>query len=265
MTAWLTLAPGMLAALPAQAQTPAALVGGTIGICDDAAEWPPYIYYRREAGGKTAEVRGNSLDVVAAIFARHGIRHTIRLLPWKRCLQELASGTQYQMLLSASSNPERLAAYHLSLPYYQTHYHYFYSRRTHPNGLDVRRQADLNRYTLGGIYGYAYSLLGEVNKEAMTRTGNYVSLVKMLHLGRIEVFAEDIEVIEGMSRLGAYDFANDPELGHAPLPGVSANAFHMMFTKASPVGAALKELIDRELLLMEKSGQLQKLLDAPLP
>jgi polar amino acid transport system substrate-binding protein len=265
LMAWLALAPATLLGAPAAlAQANAALAGGRVGICDDAAEWPPYVYYRRVAGKKTAEVRGNSLNVVAAIFARHGIGYDIKLLPWKRCLQEVAGGAQYQMLLSASSNPERRAAYHLSQPYYQTHYHYFYSRRAHPQGLDVRRAADLNRYALGGIYGYAYSLLGTVDKTAMVRTGNYVSLVKMLHLGRFDVFAEDIEVIEGMSKLGVYDFAGDAELAHAPLPGVEPNAFHMMFTKASPAGAALKALIDRELVLMEKSGELQKLLGAPM-
>jgi polar amino acid transport system substrate-binding protein len=262
---WLVLLAAGAAAAPAPAPaTLSGLPGGKVGICDDAAEWPPYVYYRRVAGRKTAEVRGNSLNVVAAIFARHGIRYDIQLLPWKRCLQEVAGGAQYQMLLSASSNPERRAAYHLSQPYYQTHYHYFYSRSAYPQGMDVRQAADLNRYALGGIYGYAYSLLGTVDKKAMVRTGNYVSLVKMLHLGRFDVFAEDIEVIEGMSKLGEYDFAGDAGLAHAPLPGVEANVFHMMFTKASPAGAALKALIDRELGLMEKSGELQKLLDGPM-
>ncbi|WP_317204972.1 substrate-binding periplasmic protein [Janthinobacterium sp.] len=244
---------------------PATLSGGRVGICDDVAEWPPYTYYRRENGRKTKEVRGNSLRVVEAIFARHGIRYEIQLLPWKRCLLEVAGGARFQMLLSATSNPERRAAYLFSRPYYATHYHYFYSRRAHPEGLEIRRPADLNRYTLGGIAGYAYSQLAGVDTGAMMRTVDYPALVKMLRAGRFDAFAEDIEVIEGMAKLGERDFLRGGELAHAPLPGAGENTFHMMFTRATPLGAALQALIDRELARMEKSGQLRKLLDAPMP
>jgi len=234
--------------------------GATVHICDDDAEWPPYLYYQRQDGRKGAPVRGYSADVVAAIFARHGTAYSIELLPWKRCLQELRVGTRYQMLLSASSNPEREAEFLLSRPYYTTHDHYFYSRRAHPHGLALRRPADLNRYALGGISGYANSQLEGVDKTAMIRTGNYVALVNMLRLGRGEVFAEDIEVIDGMSRLGIRDFADTADLAHAPLPETAPNTFHMMFSKSAPLGSALKDLIDGELAAMEKSGELRRLL-----
>ena len=45
-------------AAPASAAAPpgdvaAILAGGKVGICDDDAEWPPYVYYQRAAGRKT--------------------------------------------------------------------------------------------------------------------------------------------------------------------------------------------------------------------
>ncbi len=106
LTAVLAALPGATQDMPPAAPT-APLSGSLVGICDDVAEWPPYTYYHRENGRKTGEVRGNSLRVVEAIFARHGIRYEIQLLPWRRCLLEVAGGTRFQMLLSATSNPNR--------------------------------------------------------------------------------------------------------------------------------------------------------------
>ncbi|MCU7374644.1 transporter substrate-binding domain-containing protein [Paucibacter sp. O1-1] len=259
MAGWIAwMLAGLVATGTALADTK--LRGTTVRICDDAAEWPPYSYYRREAGRKTAQLEGYSVDVITTIFAKHGIAFSIELLPWKRCLSELAAGQRYQMLLSASANPERRAGYLLSQPYYRTRYHYFYSRLRHPEGLRIEAPGDLNRYALGGINGYAYSRLEGVDLTRMQRTINYPSLIRMLQLGRIDVFAEDIEVIQGLSKLGADPLAGDPALGHAPLPGVGDNLFHMMFSKNHPLGARLKALVDRELALMESSGQLQRLL-----
>lgn len=231
-----------------------------INICDDVAEWPPYTYYKREEGIKTQNVKGFSVDVIQAVFAKNRIKYKIELLPWKRCLFEVGQGKQYQMILNATKNPDRERAYLFSDSFYQTHYYYFYSKKIHPTGLNIKSQADLNNYKMGGINGYAYSALVDVDKEKISRTVDYIALVKMLHAGRIDVFAEDIEAITGMGEVGSYDFIGDAQLGMAILPGVGENKFHMIFTKKDPLGEALRDLINKEIQQMKRSGELNKLL-----
>lgn len=231
-----------------------------VRICDDGAEWPPYSYYVRKNKQKTSELTGYSVDVITRILGKHGLPFEIVLLPWKRCLAELQRGEKYLMALSASKNPEREQHYLFSLPYYKTHYYLFYSKTRFPSGLPIKRQADLNNYRLGGVKGYAYTALSEVNKEQMIRTVSYVELAGMLRAGRIDVFAEDYEVLVGISEVGDHDLLGDPDLGRVPLPGVAENHFHMLFTKQDPRGQVLQRLVNQELRAMQRSGELERLL-----
>ncbi|AMC33781.1 substrate-binding periplasmic protein [Janthinobacterium sp. B9-8] len=240
---------------------PVQAAGPVIKICDDAAEWPPYTYYARQGKIKTNKLSGFSIDVIAAVFAKHKINYEIDLLPWKRCLFEVEKGEKYQMILNATKNPEREQLYYFSDSFYQTHYYYFYSKKAYPAGLNIKSPADLNHYKMGGISGYAYSALTSVNKNNISRTVNYLALIKMLYAGRIDVFAEDIEAIVGMGEVGIYDFMGDTQLGMVLLPGVEENKFYMMFTKKSVAGEMLRDLLNKELASMKKSGELRRLLD----
>ncbi|WP_434628827.1 substrate-binding periplasmic protein [Chromobacterium sp. CV08] len=246
-----------LAIAAASAQPPAPSV---VHICDDGEEWPPFTYYRRVDGKPTTEITGYSVEVIGAILGKHGIPFTITLPPWKRCLASIEAGENYVMALSASKNPEREQRFLFSAPYYQTHYYVFYAKDRFPQGLKLDSQADLNQYRLGGIKGYAYSNLATVDKDRMVRAASYPELVKMMKAGRLDVFAEDYEVMAGLSSIGALDIIGDPSIGRAPLPGANANPFHMIFSRKNPSGEQLRQLVDQELEAMRRSGQLARLL-----
>lgn len=250
---------GVMLANPVGAQ-PAELAGKIIHICDDGGEWPPYTYYKRVQEKPTEETIGFSVDVIREIFSKHGIDFTLELLPWKRCQSEVLRGTNYHMFLSGSKNPTREKNYHLSEPYYSATPYYFWSNKHHPEGLDINAPTDLANYQLGGVRGYGYSLLKELNVDlsAMDDGANDIrALIIKLHRGRIDVFQEEWEILVGMSAIGVYDFTNDADLGRSPLPGADETPFYMMFTKQQPLGLALKTLIDRELILMKQSGRLE--------
>ncbi|MGC0151257.1 substrate-binding periplasmic protein [Chromobacterium vaccinii] len=231
-----------------------------VAICDDGDEWPPFTYYRRVDGKPTAEITGFSVEVIGAILAKHGIPFTITLPPWKRCLASIEAGENYVMALSASKSPEREKRFLFSAPYYQTHYYAFYAKNRFPRGLKLDAQSDLNRYRLGGVKGYAYTKLEAVDKSRMILAASYLELIKMMKAGRLDVFAEDYEVITGLASIGVLDAAWDADIGHAPLPGANANPFHMIFSRSNPRGEQLRQLVDEELDAMRRSGQLARLL-----
>lgn len=109
---------------------PVTLRGKTISICDDGAEWPPYTYYKRVNEKKTRELVGYSVDVIREILDKHGIKFKLKLLPWKRCKQEMDKGEKYQMFLSGGLNPGRVKAYYITQPYYFTTIYCFWSKKT---------------------------------------------------------------------------------------------------------------------------------------
>ncbi|UTH72995.1 ABC transporter substrate-binding protein [Chromobacterium sp. IIBBL 290-4] len=237
-----------------------ALDRSMVQICDDGDEWPPFTYYQRVDGKPSQRIVGFSVDVISEILNKHQIPFHIELPPWKRCLASIDAGETYVMALSASKNPQREKQFLYSNPYYQTHYYVFYSKEKFPKGLTLDTQANLNRYRLGGIKGYAYSSLDFVDRDKMIRAANYPELVKMLKAKRLDVFAEDYEVLAGIASLGSLDVIGDKEIGRTPMPGISSNPFHMIFSRKNPRGQELQTLVNSELEAMRRSGELDRLL-----
>lgn len=246
------LTPG---AVRAQSET---LTGSTFSVCDDADEWPPYSYWQRIDGKKSTQLTGYAVDVLKTIFARHGINYQLRLLPWARCLAELKLGTHYQMALNLSYSAERDKDYLLTRPYYSTTNYYYYSRKQHRQGLNIGSVADLKRYTVCGIHGYNYTTYGLAPSEINQRAKDIPQLITMLHLGRCDLFVEKQEILVGFGALGQ-PYLDDPELGREPIRGMQPTPFHMAISRAAPQAQAMKEILDRELLQMESSGQLKNL------
>lgn len=236
----------------------------SVRICDDANEWPPYSFAERRDGKATGQLSGYSVELVRLILERRGISHAIDLLPWKRCLMEVKEGARYQMLLNASATAERERDYLLSMPYHQTHSYVFFDRHRHPQGLNLKSVEDLQPYLLGGIRGYAYPMLSDAQRERMLRTGTYPSLFRMLQLGRVDVLVEDYEAMRGLERTGALAPLEAAGIAALPLPGTPPLQYHMMFSRDAR-GAALRQLVNEELVRLQQSGDLQRLQQRFLP
>lgn len=239
----------------AQAQE---MAGETIHICEDAAEWPPYTFYKRVDGQPGQEIGGFAVDVVSAIFEKAAIKFTIELLPWARCQREVAEGG-FQMALNPSYSSERARLFFLTRPYYKTTSYYFYSKKSRPDGLDIKGPADLRKYRICGLLGYNYETYGLKNADIDLGAKNFPGIIAKLHANRCDLFVEKYEIIAGFSAIGQ-SFLDDDSLGRAPLPGVPATNFHMMVSRRYAKGERLVHLLDRGLDEMESNGQLATLL-----
>lgn len=230
----------------------------TIHITDDDSEWPPYSYYKRINGEISTEITGFAVDVVEEIFSKNEIDFTITFLPWMRALLVVERGEKYQMILGGTSTEERIEKYYISRPFYTTSAYYFYSKKHHPNGLNINEKADLKKYKIAGIRGYEYLAYGVSKDDIFQYLRTYDSLIKFIHFNRSDLFLESAEVFSGFAMLGKNYFA-DPDLGYVSMEdSISPEVFHMIFTK-NEVGKELKRIIDKGLLEMEKSGRLEEL------
>jgi len=232
--------------------------GPTVYICDDGAEWPPYSYYQRIDGAPTESVVGFSVDVIQRIFAEREIPWQLSLIPWKRCLREVAEGKHYHMLLSAGRNPERNRTYLFSEPYYHMHTSYLYSTKHHPQGLAIVGREDLKRYNVCGIQGYNYIVFGLSAEEIDTGTADYEALVKKLLNGRCELSIDRLEILMGFKAIGK-DFINHPDLAYRIIPGEPVEPFHMMFTR-NEFGRQLKRTVDEGIGKLRASGEMEAMM-----
>ncbi|MCP5160199.1 MAG: transporter substrate-binding domain-containing protein [Hahellaceae bacterium] len=226
----------------------------SLQVCDDAGEWPPFVYLERMDGQKTSKVAGLSVSLIHQIADPLGIQLNIELLPWKRCLQGVKDG-KYHMLLNATVNDERREEYLISNQHSQTTPYYFYI-----NGKVVSqklaRRADLGLYRVGGIHGYNYSYYGLEAKDVQSQgIYNYGKLIHRLQAGEFDLFVENYEILAGFSALGE-NYLETKGLAYAPIPEMSSTGIHMMFTK-SPVGEELKHLVDEGLTRLQNDGTMQ--------
>ena len=187
-----------------------------IYICDDIAEWPPYIYFKRNGNKKTDEIAGFSIDLIHEILSPHNIAFEISLLPWKRCLYEVEKGDTFQILLDASYSEERAKKFHISRPYYTITPYYFYSKKHHPDGLDIQNPADLKKYRISGIAGYNYTDYGLTPDDVDDNAKTHSPLILQLHHNRFDLFPEWFEVMVGFAQIGE-NYLLDENLGYAPV------------------------------------------------
>jgi polar amino acid transport system substrate-binding protein len=232
--------------------------GPTIYICDDGAEWPPYSYYQRQDGRPTDTVIGFSVDVIDDIFKGAGIPYHLTLLPWKRCLHEVAVGERYHMLLSGGRNPERDRTYYISEAYYLMHPSYLFSQAHHPDGLAITERGDLKKFRVCGIQGYNYVVFGLAEDEIDTGTRDYEALIRKILDGRCDLSIDRLEILLGFKAIGK-DFISHPDLAYRTIAGEPAEPFHMMFSRNS-VGRELKRIVDAGIRRLQQSGELDAIL-----
>lgn len=230
----------------------------TVYICDDGAEWPPYSYYQRMDGEPTQTIVGFSVDVIDRIFKRKGISYQLTLLPWKRCMREVAEGKRYHMFLSGGRNPERDRTYYISEAYYQMHPGYLFSKQHHPMGLAIAGREDLKKYRVCGINGYNYIVFGLAEDEIDTGSRDYDSLVKKLLNDRCDLSIDRLEILVGFKAIGK-DFINHPDLDYQTIPGEATEPFHMMFTK-NDFGRRLQRIVDEGIRELKRSGDLEAIM-----
>lgn len=229
----------------------------TVKVCDSDLDYPPFSWTEKNALGKP-ELRGFSVELLKRILYRHGWRFELDWLPFNRCLRAVREGQSHQLVLTASSNAERERQYFVSDPFWQAHFHAFYSRNRFPDAAPVKTKVELRQFKICGMAGQNFSMFEVPAAQLDMGADNYPSVFQKLKLGRCDIFPYNIEVIEGYRVLGQ-DYLADPDLAHVLLDDVPAWPFRMLISRNWSQGLDLTNLINAELARMWKSGELEKL------
>ncbi|MDX1693116.1 MAG: transporter substrate-binding domain-containing protein [Ketobacteraceae bacterium] len=162
-----------------------ACAGQTIDIVTDS--WAPYAFE------KDNRVVGSDVDIVREVFRKMGINANIRLLPWKRCINQVKS-LQADAILAISVTEERKAFLHYPEEPVSEGVTVFFKKA----GSDIRSVNIDNPENLdvGAMLGYHYC--EELDDSRLiknaTRVPTLEQLLSMLALGRIDL-AVEVELV----------------------------------------------------------------------
>lgn len=253
------LSVGILVLLSSLITFPA--MSSVVMVCNDNAEWPPYTFHPRENGkADKSKLTGATYESLGIIFKQSGMDMTMKMIPWKRCLDEVKNYEtkgNFEMFIDGSSNKDRMSQYIRTDAFYQISQGFFYSTKAFPSGPDVKKVSDLNKFKVCGVAGYNYEPYEKYGLTAKIDTGskNSEALLKKLSSGRCDIFLSTIEPIVGGDLVG--QFTLTPDVKYQVLQEIPKTKFYAWVSKGSPRAAQLVEVINKGLSKMKADGELE--------
>lgn len=116
--------------------------------------FPPYVVVDQ---AKTQAPSGIAIDKVRLIIEKLGdVKFDIEIMPWERCLKEVADGSK-DALLHLLYSEERAKIYQYTLPYMKERLVIIYPKDRFPRGIKWQELIDLSGYRIIGTRGYFYT------------------------------------------------------------------------------------------------------------
>lgn len=251
-----------LCLLVALAATPA-LAGDPVAICDDQAEWPPYTYYARSADGiDKTRIEGATVELVAAIFDRIGLEYSYDLLPWNRCMYQVANFAElgrYEIVANASYNKERAQSYYASTPLYQTRYGVAFTLARFPNGPKIDTLDRLRQYQLCAPSGYNIAMYGLTAAEVSSSNRSYREILNRVSHARCDLGLVSIGVVRGLARIEEWSVPENVIL--EPLRQIKPITFHLLISRTSPRAQPLTVSINEAIIELQHDGTSDRILE----
>lgn len=209
----------------------------TLKIC--GASWPPSTIVENNQ-----ITQGYSLEIYKEVFKRLKMDFKISIMPWKRCIKWVITGT-YDAIIDASG-----ANKNLIIGQYPNSFSplAIYVRQDFPE--TQYRPETLKGQMVGIVRGYtSYLKVAQKNNWKVKETLNEENMFTMLHKGRFDYAFSDIVSIQAISQKLGVQFK--------PLkPFVVTDTFYLGF---SPNNKALAKRYDATIGEMLKEGLLDKI------
>jgi len=242
------------------------LYAQTVNICDDVAEWPPYIFTKTVKGKK--QLVGISVDIADEIFKRIGKKHSIKLIPWKRCVylvDHYDKVHKYEMFMDGTYSKKRAEKFYITDVIYYTHPAACFNKdKTDAKKLyntlnktpEKLRYCDVNGYQTDTYY----KLLGLKRSVKIDQGAkNTCDVLKKISQDRCDVMIGAYEGTLGYVISGKCKMPANIEYLH--LPDVYRTGFYMFISKKYPEGEKLLKEINSALKKMKEDGTYQKIMD----
>ncbi|ARU55876.1 amino acid ABC transporter [Oleiphilus messinensis] len=226
-----------------------------VNVCDDQAEFPPYTYYERVNGQKnTSKISGAMMDVLTEITKLTGFSFSVKLLPWSRCLYEIATKDKFEMYMNAIYTKKRGEMAYMTKRIYTMSRGYWYSKEKYPNGLVIDFMDELKNYRLLGVYGWSYETYGiqDEDKIFVGKGKNYSNAFEMLKMGRGDILLGGYPVAYGFESVGQKIAPNGFQW--STISSAPPSEFHIFISKRSPRAKELLTKINQAIDTLNKDN-----------
>lgn len=234
--------------------------------------WPPFIYAQvgKDESGYFKKT-GTHLNLFATLSNLTGLKFSIDLIPWQRCLEEVenfGSKNKYEIALDATFNEERARKYHYVGPIYSTGTSLFFSRTKFPNGPRLEKSGkivstinEMQQFKICGLLGWnyeSYYTLHDIPRSIVVQqtSGGLGSVLRMVAADRCDLFEAPTIVVIGAVVTGQLSIPDDIaclKLAEEQQP------FYLMVSRSTPRALELVSRMTTALERMEKSGTLKYL------
>ncbi|MCX4029098.1 transporter substrate-binding domain-containing protein [Endozoicomonas sp. SM1973] len=243
-----------------------------VNFCDDEAGWPPYYYHPRVDGKPDrSKIVGFNIDLMKEVEKITGLKYTLELMPWKRCLDSVANfdkEKKYEAFMDGTYNKERAEKYYLTTSVYETHEGIWFSQKKYPDGIPITKFTDLNNFSICTILGYNSDIWYE--KYQINKTKKFVccpkdplGALKMVSLDRCDLLISSLEPIFGSVAIGQYTIPKD--IKGIPLIGAETINFYWFVSKKSPRAYELTTKYSQAITILKSNGVAEKILRKYIP
>ncbi|WP_320175300.1 transporter substrate-binding domain-containing protein [Maridesulfovibrio sp.] len=219
-------------------------VGGT-------GYWSPYCYTSPD---DPLTLKGFTVDFLREVFCRPEDELQFVALPWKRCLVMLENN-ELDLVLDGSKDSPRLRNFLFSRKIYHLDNALFYLKSRFPNGPQIKAIADIDNFSLGGVFGFNYKVYPFDVSRVQQGAKDIETMLKMLEKRRFELGIGFKQIVCSRMRLNGLDGG---DISFIRMPGVDSLRFYV-FGNHNPKTRKLIERINYALQEMAADGRLAEL------
>ncbi|NDV21705.1 ABC transporter substrate-binding protein [Desulfovibrio sp. JC022] len=213
--------------------------------------WSPYCYTTPD---DSLKLKGFTVDFLKEVFSTPDDELKLVALPWKRCLAMLGNN-ELDLVLDGSKDSPRLQSYLFSNEIYHLDNVLYYLKDRFPHGPEIKKVLDVNKYSLGGVYGFNYKVYPFDTSKVQMGAKDIETMLKMLGKYRFELAIGFEQIVGSRARLKGVDMTG---IGCVPMPGVKSLRFYI-FGNHTHKTKRLIQRIDSALKEMDADGRLEKL------
>ncbi|ACM92288.1 hypothetical protein NAMH_0980 [Nautilia profundicola AmH] len=236
-------------------------------ICDDGAEWPPFVFYKR-VNGKVdkSKVVGALVDMYNVMFKDLNITYKLDLLPWKRCtyLVSVYDRAKKYAIFPGLYSKERAKILYITKPIYTTHQVIWFSKKRFTKDEILNKvKNDINSLRICDVNGYNTSFYYTVfnldkNKTINQEATSQCAVLKKISANRCDIMVASKEAILGYQMIGKCKIPED--ISYVPYDKLKTSKFRLFISKKYPKAKELLQKINKEIEKMDKSGIREKIL-----
>ncbi|NDV28745.1 ABC transporter substrate-binding protein [Desulfovibrio sp. JC010] len=213
--------------------------------------WSPYCY---TVSDEPLVLKGFTVDFLKEVFSRPDDALNLMALPWKRCLAMLGNN-ELDLVLDGSRKSPRLKDYLFSKEIYHLDNALLYLKSRFPHGPDIKSAAEIDKYSLGGVFGFNYKVYPFDVSKVQKGAKDIETMLKMLEKRRFELAIGFEQIVRSRMRLKGI---SDTDIACIPMPGVESLHFYI-FGNHTPKTRRLIQRIDSALGEMAADGRLERL------